>query len=50
MTEVIKENKRLSEKFKDLIKRKKKEKVRYEPSNEMTELAENFAKLRNCCG
>ena len=50
MTEVIKENKRLSEKFKDLIKRKKKEKVQYAPSNEMKELAENFAKLRNGSG
>ena len=45
MTEVIKENKRLSEKFKDLIKRKKKEKVSYEPSKELKEIEESFRKF-----
>lgn len=47
MTEVIKENKRLSEKFKDLIKRKKKERVCYEQSKDLEEATEGFIKFRN---
>jgi len=42
---VIKENKRLSEKFKYLIKRKKKEKVHYKPSKELQEIEDNFRKF-----
>lgn len=45
MTEVIKENKRLSEKFKDLINKKKKEKVQYEPSKELKNIEESFRKF-----
>lgn len=45
MIEVIKENKRLSEKFKDLINKKKKERVQYEPSKELKEIEDNFRKF-----